>query len=135
MEVARRVDVTDAGSQLPAKRLRLDLLRGKVPEVLRSRQGVGAPRRRPPLAGRLVRPVPSRPLAGERAITKATVLAGPAIFSGLLSCWAAADNEQMSDRFLGLLLGGAVQVERAGMVLAGAADGEPIMVRPLGLPR
>jgi hypothetical protein len=41
----------------------------------------------------------------------------------------------MSDRFFGLLLGGAVQVERAGMVLAGAADGEPIMVRPLGLPR
>jgi hypothetical protein len=41
----------------------------------------------------------------------------------------------MSDRFCSLLLGGAVQVERAGMVLAGAAHGEPMMVRPLSLPR
>jgi hypothetical protein len=41
----------------------------------------------------------------------------------------------MSDRFSGLLLGAAVQVEHAGMVLAGAAGGEPVMVRPLGLPR
>jgi hypothetical protein len=63
------------------------------------------------------------------------VLAGPAIFSGLLSSWAAADNEQMSDRFFGLLLGGAVQVERVGAVLVPAPDGEPIMVRPLGLRR
>jgi len=55
--------------------------------------------------------------------------------SGLLNSWAAADNEQMSDRFFGLLPGGAVQLERAGAVLAGTADGEPIMVRPLGLRR
>jgi len=41
----------------------------------------------------------------------------------------------MSDRFFGLLPGGAVEVACAGMVLPGAADGEPIMVRPLGLPR
>jgi hypothetical protein len=40
----------------------------------------------------------------------------------------------MSDRLVGLL-GGAVQAERAGMVLAGAAGGEPIMARPLGLRR
>jgi len=64
-----------------------------------------------------------------------TVLAGPAIFSGLLSSWAAADNEQMSDRFFGLLPGGAVEVAFVVMVLPGAADGEPIMVRPFGLPR
>ena len=90
---------------------------------------------RPPLAGRLVRPVPSRPPCCGAGYHETTVLAGPAIFSGLLSSWAAADNEQMSDRFFGLLLGAAIQVERAGMVLAGAADGEPIMVRPLGLRR
>jgi hypothetical protein len=41
----------------------------------------------------------------------------------------------MGDRFSGLLLGGAVQVERDGPAMAPAADGEPIMVRPLGLRR
>ena len=90
---------------------------------------------RPPLAGRLVRPVPSRRPCYGAGYRETTVLAGPAIFSGLLSSWAAADNEQMSDRFFGLLPGGAVEVACVGMVLPGAADGEPIMVRPLGLSR
>ncbi len=42
---------------------------------------------------------------------------------------AGADNEQMGDRFSGLLLGRAAQVERLDAALTRAAGGRPTTVR------